>query len=108
MNPSAAGGNSVYEETADLFDWGFAAAGKVKPVGELVPPKSADTTSHGSPAQSHEKTEVPAAAEEESGGGFGTALAVTGGALAVLSGGVFAVNRRWPRRPRSRRATGRD
>ncbi|MFD6973518.1 D-alanyl-D-alanine carboxypeptidase family protein [Streptomyces sp. NPDC059979] len=99
MNPGAGGANSVYEETAALFDWGFAAAGKVKPVGELVPPKSADTSAHGSPAQSHENN--PSAAGGP-GGGIGTALGVAGGALAVLAGGAYVVNRRWPRGRRSR------
>ncbi|MEU9305186.1 D-alanyl-D-alanine carboxypeptidase [Streptomyces sp. NPDC048269] len=100
MNPGAGGINSVYEETARLFDWGFAAAGKVKPVGELVPPKSADTRPHGSPAQSHENN--AAAAGAGAGGGFGTALGVVGGALAVLAGGALVVNRRWPRGRRGR------
>ncbi|MEU9255291.1 D-alanyl-D-alanine carboxypeptidase [Streptomyces sp. NPDC048270] len=99
MNPGAGGANSVYEETAALFDWGFAAAGKVKPVGELVPPKSEDTSSHGSPAQSHENN--PSAGGVGSGG-IGTALGVAGGALAVLAGGAFVVNRRWPRGRRGR------
>lgn len=100
MNPDGGGANSVYEETASLFDWGFAAAGKVKPVGELVPPKSEDTSSHGSPAGSHENN--PSAAGGGSGGGVGTALGVAGGALAVLAGGAFVVNRRWPRGRRGR------
>ncbi|MFD3699969.1 D-alanyl-D-alanine carboxypeptidase family protein [Streptomyces sp. NPDC058646] len=99
MNPGAGGANSVYEETAALFDWGFAAAGKVKPVGELVPPKGADTTPHGSPAQSHENNP---SAGGPGGGGAGTALAVAGGVLAVLAGGAFVVNRRWPRGRRGR------
>ncbi len=34
MHPSSY--MKVYEETADLLDWGFAAAGKVTPVGQLV------------------------------------------------------------------------
>ncbi|MEV6951816.1 D-alanyl-D-alanine carboxypeptidase [Streptomyces sp. NPDC051183] len=102
MNPGAGGANSVYEETADLFDWGFAAQGKVKPVGELVPPKSADTTSHGSPAQSHENNP---SASGDVGGGIGTALGIAGGALAVLAGGAFVVNRRLPRGRRGRRAS---
>lgn len=100
MNPDTGGANSVYEETAALFDWGFAAAGKVKPVGELVPPKSADTKSHGSPAKSHEKD--TAAADDGAGGGVGTALGVAGGALAALAGGALMVNRRWPRGRRGR------
>ncbi|MFG2991490.1 D-alanyl-D-alanine carboxypeptidase family protein [Streptomyces sp. NPDC048257] len=99
MNPDAGGANSVYEETAALFDWGFAAAGKVKPVGELVPPKSEDTSSHGSPAQSHENN--PSAAGKGAGG-VGTALGIAGGVLAVLAGGAFVVNRRWPRGRRGR------
>ncbi|MGP3688047.1 D-alanyl-D-alanine carboxypeptidase [Streptomyces sp. IBSNAI002] len=99
MNPGAGGANSVYEETAALFDWGFSAAGKVKPVGELVPPKSADTSSHGSPAQSHENN--PSAGGAGSGG-IGTALGVAGGALIVLAGGAFVVNRRWPHGRRGR------
>ncbi|WP_411101265.1 D-alanyl-D-alanine carboxypeptidase family protein [Streptomyces sp. cmx-4-9] len=101
MNPDEGGVNSVYEETAALFDWGFAAAGKVKPVGELVPPKGADTKSHGSPAESHENS-----ASSEGGGaggsGAGTALGVAGGALAALAGGAFVVSRRRPRGRRNR------
>ncbi|MCY0932852.1 D-alanyl-D-alanine carboxypeptidase family protein [Streptomyces sp. H34-S4] len=104
MNPGTGGANSVYEETADLLDWGFAAVGKVKPVGELVPPKSADTSSLGSPAQSHENN--PSASGADSGGGVGTAFGVAGGVLAVVAGGAYAVNRRWPR-GRGRRARGR-
>ncbi|MEU3404708.1 D-alanyl-D-alanine carboxypeptidase [Streptomyces sp. NPDC006670] len=96
MNPDRGGLNSVYEETAALFDWGFAASGKVKPVGELVPPKGADTTPFGPPAKSHENTPV-ADGPPASGGGLGTALGVAAGALAVLAAGAYAVNRRWPR-----------
>ncbi|MEV7420940.1 D-alanyl-D-alanine carboxypeptidase [Streptomyces sp. NPDC089919] len=104
MNPSEGSGNEVYEETADLFDWGFAALGKVTPVGELVPPKSADTTSLGSPAQSHDNEK--AAAAEESSGGVGTALGLAGGALVAIAAGGFVVNRRWPQRRRGGRPAG--
>lgn len=92
MNPGAGGANSVYEETAALFDWGFSAAGKVKPVGELVPPKSADTSSLGSPAQSHENDPAAAGA----GSGVGTAFGVSTGLAALLAAGAFFANRRWP------------
>ncbi|MFH9349755.1 D-alanyl-D-alanine carboxypeptidase family protein [Kitasatospora sp. NPDC017646] len=34
MHPEAQG--RVYDEAASLLDWGFAAAGKVRPVGQLV------------------------------------------------------------------------
>ncbi|MFE9255136.1 D-alanyl-D-alanine carboxypeptidase family protein [Streptomyces sp. NPDC006879] len=101
MNPSTGGGNQVYEETAALFDWGFAAAGKVTPVGELVPPKSADSTSHGAPARTHtDKKPGTAGAAAQASGGLGTALAVVGGVLVVLGAGVFLVNRLWPSRRR--------
>ncbi|MFV2121100.1 D-alanyl-D-alanine carboxypeptidase family protein, partial [Streptomyces sp. Act-28] len=43
MNPSSKEAYAVYREAARLLDWGFAAAGKVRPVGELVPPRSART-----------------------------------------------------------------
>lgn len=43
MNPSSKEQHAVYRETARLLDWGFAAYGKVTPVGELVPPRSART-----------------------------------------------------------------
>ncbi|MFD4370971.1 D-alanyl-D-alanine carboxypeptidase family protein [Streptomyces sp. NPDC058486] len=40
MNPQSGGGLAVYEEARSLLDWGFEAAGKVQPVGSLLPPKS--------------------------------------------------------------------
>ncbi|MFV0128765.1 D-alanyl-D-alanine carboxypeptidase family protein [Streptomyces sp. HMX112] len=38
LNPRRGGAYAVYEEARDLFDWGFAAAGRVRPVGSLLPP----------------------------------------------------------------------
>ncbi|MFF3749148.1 D-alanyl-D-alanine carboxypeptidase [Streptomyces sp. NPDC002018] len=38
MNPQWGGVHEVYEEARALLDWGFRAAGKVTPVGSLVPP----------------------------------------------------------------------
>ncbi|MEV5149638.1 serine hydrolase [Streptomyces sp. NPDC052727] len=35
LNPQADGGFTVYEEARALLDWGFAAAGRVDPVGSL-------------------------------------------------------------------------
>ncbi|WP_055694515.1 D-alanyl-D-alanine carboxypeptidase family protein [Streptomyces prasinopilosus] len=121
MNPEKKEGNRVYKETAKLFDWGFAAAGKVDPVGELVPPRSAARAGAGpaagaSPGEAGGTGEgalgaadgrpVASAAAGSGAGGVGTALAVTGGVLVLLAGGAFLVNRRWPlpdlvrRRPR--------
>ncbi|WAX78361.1 D-alanyl-D-alanine carboxypeptidase family protein [Streptomyces sp. KMM 9044] len=121
MNPRKKESNGVYKETARLFDWGFEAVGKVDPVGELVPPRSAvqagaRPSAGASPGEAGGAGEgvpgaagtrpVASAAAGSGAGGVGTALAVTGGVLVLLVGGAFLVNRRWPlpdlvrRRPR--------
>ncbi|MCX2927189.1 D-alanyl-D-alanine carboxypeptidase family protein [Streptomyces sp. NEAU-W12] len=121
MNPQKKESNRVYKETARLLDWGFRAAGKVDPVGELVPPRNAARTGArpgpgASPGEAGGAGEVApgaagsqpvaSAAAGSGAGGVGAALAVTGGVLALLAGGAFLVNRRWPlpdlvrRRPR--------
>ncbi|MEV7770084.1 serine hydrolase [Kitasatospora sp. NPDC086791] len=58
MHPEAQG--KVYDEAALLLDWGFAAAGKVQPVGRLVEDTGAPASaaSPGSPA-------VPEAADSQ-------------------------------------------
>ncbi|MCX4660656.1 DUF5136 domain-containing protein [Streptomyces uncialis] len=112
MNPSGKERDAVYKETARLLDWGFQSAGKVTPVGELVPPKSADTgggESEGSGSQaqaggaadtSGKDSTTTKASSQESSGGMGIALGVMGGALIVLAAGVFVINRRWPTQAR--------
>ncbi|MEV6397822.1 D-alanyl-D-alanine carboxypeptidase [Streptomyces sp. NPDC051907] len=103
MNPDSDESQAVYKEAGRLLDWGFAAAGKVKPVGELVPPKSAATgpANVGEPAKNGKGAPAKASADKTSGsGGVGTALAITGGVLVLLAAGVFLVNRRWPLRRR--------
>ncbi|MGW1028090.1 D-alanyl-D-alanine carboxypeptidase family protein [Streptomyces sp. NPDC002577] len=118
MNPEKKVSNEVYKETAALFDWGFQAAGKVTPVGELVAPKSAQTGSGTSGAagsqdgaagpgkDASDTKAAPAAAAKEGSSGIATALAIMGGVLVVLAAGIFVVRRRWPlpdlvrRRPR--------
>ncbi|KQX59047.1 MULTISPECIES: D-alanyl-D-alanine carboxypeptidase [unclassified Streptomyces] len=102
MNPSSKEQHAVYREAARLLDWGFAAAGKVTPVGELVPPRSArtgtsapDTGTAPAPGKNAPDGPVQAAVAEKSGG-VGIALAVAGGVLVLLAGAVFLVNRRWP------------
>ncbi|MEV7306758.1 D-alanyl-D-alanine carboxypeptidase [Streptomyces microflavus] len=107
MNPSAEESHAVYKEAAHLLDWGFAASGKVTPVGQLVPPKSLDTgnVNGGKGAQpaagadqgsGGQAKAAHAATAGQGSGGVGIALAVVGGLLVVLAGGVFLVNRRWP------------
>lgn len=109
MNPSKDEHNEVYKETAKLFDWGFKAAGKVEPVGELVAPKGAQPSAQpgatasgeagggeaGGPVSSG-KPVASATTAESGSGGIGIALAITGGVLVLLAAGVFLVNRRWP------------
>ncbi|WP_246235006.1 D-alanyl-D-alanine carboxypeptidase family protein [Streptomyces boluensis] len=101
MNPDSDEHMAVYKETARLLDWGFAADGKVAPVGELVAPVGTDkgnSSAKGAPAPAKSKAAAAkqrAAAEEESSG-IGIALAVTGAVLALIGAGVFLVNRRWP------------
>lgn len=105
MNPQKNESNEVYKETAKLFDWGFAAAGKVEPVGELVAPRSARKADarpgpSASPGQAGGAAggSKPVASAASGGGtdGVGVALGIAGGAVALLAGGVFLVNRRWP------------
>ncbi|WP_328424340.1 D-alanyl-D-alanine carboxypeptidase family protein [Streptomyces sp. NBC_00443] len=107
MNPEKSEHNEVYKETARLFDWGFQAAGKAQPVGELVPPKSAAQTTAQPGANDSgeaggtgdaEKSSKPAvgASAADGSSGVGVALGITGGALVLLAAGAFLINRRWP------------
>ncbi len=123
MNPEKSEHNEVYKETARLLDWGFKAAGKVQPVGELVAPKGAEGASAqpgstdgadaGSGSDSGEAgggegdgsgkgdSSASPVAQASSGagsdgGGMGVALGITGGVVVVLAGGAFLINRRWP------------
>ncbi len=107
MNPAKDEHNEVYKETARLFDWGFAAAGKVKPVGELVPPRSAAQASAqpdasasgeaGGTGKAAAGTQpVAGAPASDSSGGIGVAAGITAGVLVLLAGGAWLINRRWP------------
>ncbi|MBT2421475.1 D-alanyl-D-alanine carboxypeptidase [Streptomyces sp. ISL-22] len=107
MNPEKNEHNEVYKETARLFDWGFQAAGKVQPVGELVPPKNAaqpgaqpganDSGEAGGAGNSGESAKPAVGASAATGSsGIGVALGITGGLLVLLAAGAFLINRRWP------------
>ncbi|SEQ66627.1 D-alanyl-D-alanine carboxypeptidase [Streptomyces radiopugnans] len=107
MHPEG-GGLSVYEETADLLDWGFEAAGKTEPVGELVPPegaaygsgKNADdrpgSQAGGADAQPAGPTTPNAARTHGPSDGAGTALMIVVAVLVALGAGAYGVRRRWP------------
>jgi D-alanyl-D-alanine carboxypeptidase (penicillin-binding protein 5/6) len=113
MHPDKPEHNEVYKEAAKLLDWGFQADGKVDPVGELVPPKSAlpspDPSASGGTSQGGDGSgarPVASSSAQPGSRGVGTAAAIAGGALVLLAGAVFLINRRWPlpdlmrRRPR--------
>ncbi|MDX6351799.1 MAG: hypothetical protein QOF84_6589 [Streptomyces sp.] len=102
MHP-ASGHDKVYEEAAQLLDWGFkaSASGKVTPVGTLVAPKSAQAAASASAAASPSPSAGdPASATSVSAdsttGGMWTALAIAVGSMAVVAAIGFLVRRRWP------------
>ncbi|MEV0489375.1 D-alanyl-D-alanine carboxypeptidase family protein [Streptomyces atratus] len=111
MHPSSKEPHAVYKEAASLLDWGFDAADKVTPVGELVPPKSAQTGTgkgaesadgnsatgtSGSASKGAGKHGQGAAEASDGSSGVGIALGIVGGVLVLLAGGVYLVSRRWP------------
>ncbi|WP_406859206.1 D-alanyl-D-alanine carboxypeptidase [Streptomyces sp. HUAS MG47] len=90
MNPRSGGGLAVYEEARRLLDWGFEAAGKVRPVGSLRPgPARGDAQQAAGPnrpARARETVRRTASPAEEPGDGGGFALGFVGSALAAAAG----------------------
>ncbi|WP_280683230.1 D-alanyl-D-alanine carboxypeptidase [Kitasatospora sp. MAA19] len=98
MHPEAQA--KVYDEAADLLDWGFAATGKVQPVGQLVEDTSAASAGpapvRGGPA-SGPTAKVDPQAVQDSGPGLGPAAwtaASLGAALALWAAWRTAARRR--------------
>ncbi|MFJ7909247.1 D-alanyl-D-alanine carboxypeptidase family protein [Kitasatospora sp. NPDC096204] len=100
MHPNVQG--AVYDEAASLLDWGFAAAGKVQPVGKLVDDTAAP--SPGATAQGQGRSEAdeqlppwsrPPVAD---GSGFGLAPAVWTAAVLGTALAAWAVSRAAARR----------
>ncbi|MEV7192022.1 serine hydrolase [Streptomyces sp. NPDC093510] len=90
MNPQGGGGRAVYEEARALLDWGFAAAGKVRPVGSLQkPPKKARTTSE--PAHAAGNAALAVQPEDSE---WPALLLVIAGSVVLLTGCVVALRRR--------------
>ncbi|WUT70000.1 DUF5136 domain-containing protein [Streptomyces sp. NBC_00670] len=110
MNPENGAHNEVYKEAAKLLDWGFSAAGKATPVGELVAPVGAesDDSGSGTPTAAPVPSAEPVAASAVRGGsgGMGVALGMAGGLLVLVAAGVWLVNRRWPLPGSARRGKG--
>ncbi|MGW7414873.1 D-alanyl-D-alanine carboxypeptidase family protein [Streptomyces sp. NPDC054863] len=88
MNPQEQKHDEIYHEMRQLLDWGFAAAGKAKPIGSL----NATATAH-EPNPPRGGAAATTASESTSPGalgwtGIGAAVVVAGGAVA------FALKRR--------------
>ncbi|MGW3492903.1 D-alanyl-D-alanine carboxypeptidase family protein [Streptomyces sp. NPDC001020] len=93
------GGNSVYEETAALLDWGFARGATTRAVGSLVDPLS-EGGSRATPAPPAKAPERASGAEPStagSGSSWGL-VGGAGGAMALLAGGVYVLRGRGRRR----------
>ncbi|MFF4536183.1 D-alanyl-D-alanine carboxypeptidase family protein [Streptomyces aureus] len=113
MNPQAGGGLTVYEEARSLLDWGFAADGRVDPVGTLpeVPAApaaaagpSAPAARHGGPARSPAAVRpadsarpMAAAPSDDEESGWSDAAGIAG-AAALGAAGVALVLRLRARR----------
>jgi D-alanyl-D-alanine carboxypeptidase (penicillin-binding protein 5/6) len=98
MNPQAGGGFTVYEEARELLDWGFAAAGRVDPVGSLdASPARPKPRPRPGPAA----VPVAATAVADEGPGWADTAAIV--AAAVLGAGavVLALRFRGARSPRT-------
>ncbi|MFD6549633.1 D-alanyl-D-alanine carboxypeptidase family protein [Streptomyces sp. NPDC058398] len=95
MHPKS-GGNGVYEETAQLLDWGFGKGARAEPVGTLVDPLSEGGAS-AKPTRKAAKAAPGAPAPAASGQGDGAPWGLIGGAgaaVALLAGGAFALRNR--------------
>lgn len=94
LDPRAGGGFAVYEETRELLDWGFRAAGRLEPVGSLDALRAR--------ARSGPAAAPPAAGRSTAQGGadWPASGAIVG--AAVLGAGAVAL----ALRPRAGRATG--
>ncbi|RMI27446.1 D-alanyl-D-alanine carboxypeptidase [Streptomyces triticirhizae] len=112
MDPSDDDNLAVYREAAALLDWGFAAADRVEPVGELVRPLSelpaegeegeADGSSSGADGKNADEAERDGPAGAAGAGGDADSasgplvLTITAGGLAVLAVAAYVFHRRHP------------
>ncbi|WP_369258293.1 D-alanyl-D-alanine carboxypeptidase family protein [Streptomyces sp. R35] len=95
MHPKS-GGSSVYQETAQLLDWGFKNAAKAQPVGTLVDPLSEGGASAAATQKAAKSAKAAAgapAAAAADGSSWGPAGGAAGAAL-LLAGGAWALRNR--------------
>ncbi|MGV4929528.1 D-alanyl-D-alanine carboxypeptidase [Streptomyces sp. BHT-5-2] len=105
MNPEKKQHNEAYREAAKLFDWGFAADGKVTPVGKLVDPKGSGKD-HGADAKNGDP-QAEAGLDSGSWGGPWTIAGIGGGAVALIAAVAWFVRRRRPQ-PEAGAGTGQE
>jgi D-alanyl-D-alanine carboxypeptidase (penicillin-binding protein 5/6) len=112
LNPQDGGSTTVYEEARSLMDWGFRAAGRVRPVGSLEPPVAAGPPSSPRPALATEHAAADVAGHGAHGGpGWWTTAGLAGGAVAAAlaaAATAFGTRRgwRWRRPPAETSGTG--
>jgi D-alanyl-D-alanine carboxypeptidase (penicillin-binding protein 5/6) len=110
LNPQDGGSTTVYEEARSLMDWGFRAAGRVRPVGSLEPPVAAGPPSSPRPARATEHAAADVAGHGAHGGpGWWTTAGLAGGAAALAAAATaFGTRRgwRWRRPPAETSGTG--
>ncbi|MET7984110.1 MULTISPECIES: serine hydrolase [unclassified Streptomyces] len=95
MHPKS-GGSGVYEETAQLLDWGFGKGAHAGPVGTLVNPLSEGGAS-AAPSHKAAKAAAGAPARAAAAHSDGVPWGLTGGAgaaVALLAGGALALRSR--------------
>ncbi|MGW0932605.1 D-alanyl-D-alanine carboxypeptidase family protein [Streptomyces sp. NPDC002644] len=100
LNPQDGSSGAVYEEARSLLDWGFRAAGRVRPVGSLEPPVAAGAPASPRPGPSAEPAAAAqvAASHRDDGPGWWT-VALAACAAALTAGATAAGARRgWWRR----------
>ncbi|MER6132834.1 serine hydrolase [Streptomyces sp. NPDC001815] len=105
MNPQSGSRFAVYEETRSLLDWGFGAAGRVEPVGSLLPrpvpraapaPAAAPQPGPGSATAPQAGPPAPGDKADDESGGPGDWLAeaaTLAGAAGLGAAGVWLVLR---------------
>ncbi|WP_448319919.1 D-alanyl-D-alanine carboxypeptidase family protein [Streptomyces sp. CO7] len=101
LNPQDDTPGAVYEEARTLLDWGFDAAGRVRPVGSLEPPVAAGPPASHRPGPATEHAAAVAAHAGDGGAGWRTALLA--GCAAAVAAGATVVG---ARRRRARHAEG--
>ena len=96
MHPESETANSVYTEAAQLLDWGFAADGRVTPVGSLDAAAPTPTPTPSKPGRAAGGPLTAAGPSGGSSGGLGWTETGAAGAvvLAGAAGAVLLVRRR--------------